>query len=63
MKNKKIIVVQIFSCLAAVTACWFSYLEKQNELTGLRLYAPKLVMEVKEIREANTHLKYRIQEL
>lgn len=63
MNKGKATVVQIFTCLIAVSACWFSYLEKQNELTGLRLYAPKLVQEVKGIREKNTQLKYQIQQL
>lgn len=63
MKKGKAIIIQIFTCLIAVSACWFSYLEKQNELTGLRLYAPKLVQEIKGIREKNTQLKYQIQQL
>ncbi|MES2200029.1 MAG: hypothetical protein V4489_07675 [Chlamydiota bacterium] len=63
MKKGKATIVQIFTCLIAVSACWFSYLEKQNELTGLRLYAPKLVQEIKGIREKNTQLKYQIQQL
>ena len=63
MKKGKATIVQIFTCLIAVSACWFSYLEKQNELTELRLYAPKLVQEIKGIREKNTQLKYQIQQL
>ncbi len=63
MKKGKAGIVQIFVCLIAVGACWFSYLEKQNELTELRLYAPKLVQEVKGIREKNTQLRYQIQQL
>lgn len=63
MKNRKATIVQIFTCLIAVSACWFSYLEKQNELTSLRLYAPKLVQEVKNIREKNMEMRYQIQQL
>lgn len=63
MKKGKTVIIQLFSCLLAVGACCFSYLEKQNELTKLRLYAPKLLKDVQNIREENTRLRYRIQQL
>jgi len=63
MKKKRAIILQVVCSLTALGACWFSYLEKQNELTQLRLYAPKLVREVREIKEENAHLHYEIQEL
>ena len=63
MKKKRAIILQVVSCLIAVSACWLSYLEKQNELTQLRLYAPKLAKEVREIKEENAHLHYQLQEL
>jgi hypothetical protein len=63
MKKGRTTIIQIFTCLIAISACWFSYLEKQNELTELRLYAPRLVQEIKGIREKNTQLKYQIQQL
>lgn len=63
MKKGRTTIIQIFTCLIAVSTCWFSYLEKQNELTELRLYAPRLVQEIKGIREKNTQLKYQIQQL
>ena len=45
-----------------VGSCLISYLEKQNQLTQLRLYVPKLALEIQGIQEENTLLKYRIQE-
>jgi cell division protein FtsL len=63
MKRKQAVILQVVACLIALSACWFSYLEKQNELTELRLYAPKLAKEVREIREENAHLQYELQEL
>lgn len=63
MKKKRAIILQVVCSLTALGTCWFSYLEKQNELTELRLYAPKLVREVREIRENNAHLQYELQEL
>jgi cell division protein FtsL len=62
MGQKKGFVLQVFLCLMLFSICWFSYLEKQNELTELRIYVPKLVKEIKYIQEENTRLKYQIEQ-
>jgi hypothetical protein len=62
MKQKKGFIIQVFLSLGIVSASLFSYLEKQNELTELRIYVPKLVKEIKSIQEDNTRLRYQIQE-
>jgi hypothetical protein len=59
---KKGIILKLSVCLSVFSLCLFSYLEKQNELTQLRLYAPKLVKEIKCINEENTRLKYEIEQ-
>ena len=61
MGQKKGFIVQISLCLVMLGACLFSYLEKQNELTELRIYVPKLVKEIRLIEEENVALKYQIQ--
>ena len=61
MGQKKGFMVQVSLCLVMIGACLFSYLEKQNELTELRLYIPKLVKEIRMIQEENVGLKYQIQ--
>ncbi len=61
MGQKKGFMVQVSLGLVTLGACLFSYLEKQNELTELRIYVPKLVKEIKLIQEDNIRLKYQIQ--
>lgn len=53
--------VQISFCLCGVATCLVTYLDRQNELTKLRLRVPKLVKEIQLIEEENTHLKYQVQ--
>ena len=53
--------VQISLCLMTLGACLFSYLEKQNEITELRIYVPKLVKEIRGLQEQNIQLNYQIQ--
>ena len=62
MGQKKGLVAQVSLCLVALGACLFSYLEKQNQLTELRIYVPTLVKEIRLIQEENVSLKYQIQE-
>lgn len=62
MRQKKGVVLQVVLSFMMMSACLFSYLEKQNQLTELRIYVPKLVKEVKSIQEENTRLRYQIQE-
>lgn len=59
---KKGIITKLFVCLSVFSLCLFSYLEKQNELTELRLYAPRLVKEIKAIQEENARLHYEIEQ-
>ncbi len=61
MGKKLTYIVQAVICLTGLSAALIAYLEKQNELTELRLCVPKLQLEVKGIQEENTRLKYQIQ--
>ena len=54
-------VVRIFICIAAAGMTLFAYIEKQNELTGLRLAIPALAKEVSAIEEENIRLTYEIE--
>lgn len=49
-------------CLLTLGGCLINYLERQNTLTQLRLYVPKLSLEIKGIQEEISQLKYNIQE-
>ncbi len=61
MGQKKGFIVQVCLCLVMLGVSLFSYLEKQNQLTELRIYIPKLVKEIRLIQEENVNLKYQIQ--
>lgn len=53
--------IRIFVCLLAAGLTLFAYIEKQNEVTELRLAIPQLTKEVAAIREDNIQLKYEIE--
>jgi len=61
MRSSKGWIVQIAICLVMLGGFLFSYLEKQNELTQLRIYVPKLVKEIRSIQEESVQLSYQIQ--
>jgi hypothetical protein len=64
VKNEKrqfFIVLRILICIMAAGLTLFGYIEKQNELTELRLAIPSLAKEVKSIQEENIRLTYEIE--
>jgi hypothetical protein len=62
MKKSKALLIQGLLCFLGLSCCSILYLEKQNKLTELRLYAPRLALEIREIQEENTRLQYQVQE-
>lgn len=52
--------IRVMICIFAAGFTLYLYIEKQNELTELRLYLPVLSKEVKRIQEENTRLTYEI---
>lgn len=55
------IAVRIVICIAAAGVALFAYIEKQNELTELRLAIPALSKELKDIEQENIRLTYEIE--
>lgn len=53
-------VANIFICIVIASFTLYAYIDKQNELTELRLAIPALEKEVRHIQEENTRLKYEI---
>lgn len=47
-------------CLSVAGVFLYSYLEKQNELTELKILLPKIEKEVNLIREENRRLAYEV---
>ena len=51
-------VIRLFVCIIAAGLTLFGYIEKQNELTELRLAIPTIAKEVKNLQEENIRLTY-----
>jgi hypothetical protein len=54
--------VSVLICIAIAWGTLYRYIEKQNELTELRLAIPALSKEVKALHEENQRLKYEIDQ-
>jgi hypothetical protein len=54
------VVIQIFFCILVASFTLYFYIDKQNDLTELRLAVPELAKEVKLIQEENIRLQYEI---
>lgn len=52
--------LRFFLCIAAGGVLLYSYIDKQNAVTELRLEIPVLAKEIKDLKEANTRLQYEI---
>lgn len=53
--------LRFFLCIFIAGIALFAYIDKQNDLTELRLALPALAKNVKSIQEENTRLKYEIE--
>lgn len=60
-RNAFLTVLRLFICIAVAGITILAYIEKQNDLTGLRLAIPSLAKEVKVIEEENIRLSYEIE--
>lgn len=52
--------LRILLCIAIAVAFAYSYIDKQNELTSVRLMLPAAAKELKAIQETNVRLNYQI---
>lgn len=60
--NARLTTLHLFICIFVAALTLFAYIEKQNELTELRLKIPTLAKEVKQIEEENIRLNYEIDQ-
>lgn len=60
-KRQLLFVLRIFICILSAGLSLFGYIEKQNELTELRLAIPLIAKEVKNLQEQNIRLMYEIE--
>ena len=61
MKKKRALLIRAAFCICSCGAILFCYIEKQNELTELRLAIPALAKKVKAIQTENTRFMYEIE--
>lgn len=52
--------IQMFICIVVAGLSLYIYIDKQNDLTQLRLSVPALNKELKQIQEENVRLQYEI---
>lgn len=54
--------LQILLCILIATATIYVYIDKQNELTALRMEIPQLERQLHAIEEENIRLSYEINQ-
>jgi len=55
------ILSRILVCITFFGLLLYSYVDRQNDVTRLRLEIPQLAKEIKDLREENTRLQYEIE--
>lgn len=53
--------MRLLVCILTASVMLLAYIEKQNDLTELRLAIPALAKELKSIQDENIRLKYEIE--
>lgn len=56
----KRLMLQLGFCLTLISFCLYSYLNKQNELTQVKICLPQLEKDIKIVSEENCRLQYEI---
>lgn len=54
-------IIRLFGCIGIAGIALFSYIDKLNELTELRLAIPQLAKEVNLLQEENARMLYEIE--
>ena len=53
---------RIALCLAVLAFSLYGHIEKQNQITALRIQLPDSVLQLKALKEDNTRLRYEIEQ-
>jgi len=53
--------LRLLACLTIFSFFIYSYLDKQNSCTELKMHLPKLTKEIQAINEVNANLQYQIE--
>lgn len=54
-------IFKILICLLTFSVCLYSYIEKQNELTSLKMEVPKIAKEVQTLDEEIRKIQYQVE--
>ena len=57
----KSLMLRVLICIFFFGFSLYSYVDKQNELTELKLRLPRIAKEIKAIRQENTRLAFEIE--
>lgn len=57
----KIIILKILICLFVFGVSLYSYIEKQNELTSLKIAIPKVAKEIEDLRVEIKKINYEVE--
>jgi hypothetical protein len=57
----KLIIYKILICLFIFGICLYSYVEKQNELTSLKIEVPKVAKQIEELKEEIKKIHYEVE--
>lgn len=53
---------RILLCIFSFGVFLYSYIDKQNQVTKLRISVPEVALQVKSLKEENTRLQYLIEQ-
>lgn len=57
----KSIIFKIFICLFVFGICLYSYIDKQNELTSLKIEIPKVAKEIEDLKQEIKKMHYEVE--
>ena len=57
------LLIRLLLCILVLGGLLYLYIDKQNDLTELKMQIPKLVRSLRVIEEENTQLKFEVEEL
>lgn len=57
------LLIRLLICIFVLGGLLYLYIDKQNDLTELKIQIPKLVRSLRVIEEENTQLRYEIEKL
>lgn len=59
----KSLLLRLLICVFTLEGTLYLYIDRQNDLTELKIQAPKLVRTLHDLEEENVKLRYRVEQL